>query len=412
MAKLNPFKAFRPTRDKVQLVTTRPFFSYKKNVLKAKLETNCFSFLHIINPEFGFSKKERESVTLPQRYHLAKEKYQEFLNDGILVQDPEPHFYLYRQIVDGHSFVGVVAGASVEEYRQGKIKIHEATISSRERMFTDYIDIVGFNAEPVLMSHESNPELGKIYAEVMSHRAEYEFTTTDRIKHEMWILDMDQTKAVQDIFSQIDELYIADGHHRSASSALLHENRLTRGESFLNDAFFLVYLIDEQELKIHEFNRVVKLPEGMTKEFLLAELAQKFEIEKLPELRISKSVHEMVLTLDDEAYSLVCKPEIVDNSHPVNCLDAEILTRYVLSPILGIHDLKTDENIEFVPGVLGLNKLQKKMEKDGFDAAFILHPVTMQEVKKVADNNMIMPPKSTWVEPKLRSGMTIYHLNE
>lgn len=412
MAKLNPFKAFRPTRDKVQLVTTRPFFSYKKSVLKAKLETNCFSFLHIINPEFGFSKKERESVSLQQRYYLAKEKYGEFLQDGILTQDTEAHFYLYRQIVDGHSYVGVVAGASVEEYRAGKIKIHEATISSREQMFTDYIDIVGFNAEPVLMSHEPNPELNSIYTQVMAERAEYEFTTTDRIKHEMWILNEEQTRSIQSIFEGIDELYIADGHHRSASSALLHENRLARGESYHNDAFFLVYLIDEQDLKIFEFNRLVKLPEGMTKDLLLAELSKKFIIQNLPEVRTSSQVHELVLSIENEAYSLVCRPEIVNEDHPVNSLDAEILTQHVLSPILGIHDLKTDVNIEFIPGVLGLNKMHKRMEKDGFDAAFILHPVTMQEVKKVADNQMIMPPKSTWVEPKLRSGMTIYHLNE
>lgn len=412
MAKLNPFKAFRPTRDKVQLVTTRPFYSYKKSWLKAKLETNCFSFLHIINPEFSFSKKDRESVSLQQRYYLAKDKYHEFIDDGILFQDEEEHFYLYRQTFDGHSFVGVVAGASVDEYQEGKIKIHEATISSRERMFTDYIDIVGFNAEPVLMSHEPSVELEQIYQEVMSQRPEYEFTTTDRLTHEMWILDKDQIKGVQAIFEGIDELYIADGHHRSASSSLLHENRIQRGESHKNDAFFLVYLIDEEKLKIFEFNRIVKLPTGMTKDFLLTELSKKFKIEKLEELRTSQAVHEMVLKIEEDAYSLVCNPEIVDHTHPVNCLDAEILTKHVLSPILGIHDLKTDENIEFVPGVLGLNKLQKKMEKDGFDAAFILHPVTMQEVKKVADNSMIMPPKSTWVEPKLRSGMTIYHLNE
>ena len=219
-------------------------------------------------------------------------------------------------------------------------------------------------------------------------------------------------KKIQAIFETIPAAYIADGHHRSASSAGLQEQRAGQGVAYKNQEYFLSYFIDETKLKIYEYNRLVRNATGKSKDQLLDELAAKFEIKKLSSAQTPKNEHEISMCIENQWFNLVCKPEIIDKNHPVNCLDAEILTQHVLSPILNIHDLKTDDNIDFIAGVESIETMRKKMKKGNFDILFILYPVDMAQVKKVADNQMIMPPKSTWVEPKMRSGLTIYHINE
>lgn len=411
MAKIIPFKAVRPARNKVHLVATRPIYSYKKNVLESKLEDNPFTFLHIINPEFGGERTTQPNT--PERFELVKKEYQNFLNEGILIKDEEPHIYIYRQTKDGHAFTGVIAGANNEEYRQNKIKKHEATLTSREEMFIDYLDIVGFNAEPVLLSYPHNEAIAQRIIEITSARPEYEFCTTDRITHELWVLTSQETKDLQDLFENVEALYIADGHHRSASSVGLEDRRITENRNhFINEKSFLAYMIDEESLQILEFNRLIHSMNDLTEENFIAQISEHFEVEPCASLQKPAREHEMTMCVKGNWYKITCKPSIIDKNHPVNSLDAEILTNFILRPVLNIKDLKTDTNIEFSGGTTPIEKIVKGIEKGKYELAIFLYPVTIEQVKKVADNQMIMPPKSTWVEPKLRSGLTIYAINE
>ncbi|MFN6013902.1 MAG: DUF1015 family protein, partial [Flavobacteriales bacterium] len=229
MSKIAPFKALRPVRDKVHLVATRPYYSYKKNVLKAKLEDNPYTFLRIINPEFGSTVKTKPNSR--ERFGLVSEKYNEFIKEGILIRDKDAHLYIYRQTKDGHEFTGIIGGASVQEYENDLIKKHEATLTSREAMFTNYLDIVGYNAEPVLLSYPHNEGIDYLLNKYTKVRPEYEFTTTDRIKHELWVLPGDETVNMIKAFEKLHATYIADGHHRSASSAGLKKLRVENGTS-------------------------------------------------------------------------------------------------------------------------------------------------------------------------------------
>lgn len=410
MTKIAPFKALRPVRDKVHLVATRPYYSYKPNVLKAKLEDNPFTLLRIINPEFGATKKTAPNSI--ERFELVKEKYEEFIDEGILIKEKTAHIYIYRQTKDGHEFTGFIGGASIEEYENDLIKKHEATLTSRENMFIDYLDVVGQNAEPVLLSYPHSVELEHLLIECTVSRPEYEFTTTDRVKHELWVLSADDSQRVANAFNHLDAVYIADGHHRSASSAGLKKRRQEKGIHFPNDDFFLAFFIDETRLKIVEFNRLVKSLNGLKPTEFIAKLTDAFEISMLAERHKPYAEHILTMYLDHQWYQLTCKQEIIHTEHPVSSLDAEILTQEVLKPILGIHDLKTDDRIEFASGIEELEWFERQVDSGKMAVAFILFPITMDQVKKVADNQLIMPPKSTWVEPKLRSGLTIYTINE
>ena len=408
MSKLHPFKAVRPTRDKAHLVATRPLASYKKHILKAKLEENPYTFIHIIHPEVD--KTTKTKANSPERFQAVKKRFESFVEEGILFQDQEEALYVYRQTKDGHCFTGVIGGASVQEYEEDKIKKHEATLTSREEMFTNYLDIVGFNAEPVLMSYEPSDAIEQFLETATKERPEYEFSTTDYIKHELWVLSPEQTASVIRLFEAIPALYIADGHHRSASSARLAEKRA--GSPFANPFYFLAFLIDERRLQILEFNRLVKTLNGHNPESFLEALKPKFEIVALKEARKPLTEHEITCYLKGKWYAFSCKAETINTTDPVASLDAQILTDAILSPVLNIKDLKTDENISFISGAEGLGAIVSAVDKGLAEAGFVLFPVRMEQVKAVADHKLIMPPKSTWVEPKIRSGLTIYMINE
>jgi uncharacterized protein (DUF1015 family) len=408
MAKLHPFKAVRPTRDKAHLVATRPLASYKKHILSAKLEHNPYTFIHIIHPEVN--KAFNTKPNSRERFDAVREKFGEFRNDGIIFQDDEAAIYIYRQTTPTNEFTGIVAGASIEEYNKDLIKKHEATLTSREQMFTDYLEIVGFNAEPVLLSHEPSDEIEKFIAKATQDRPEYEFSTTDQVKHELWVLNPRETKEVQKLFSAIPALYIADGHHRSASSARLAEKLGDSG--YENPKFFLAFLIDERRMRILEFNRLVRSLNGHSEMSFLKALEAHFIVEPVPAGRKPETEHEITCYLHNQWYSLKVKDLLIKKTDPVKSLDAQMLTDYILTPILGIRDLKTDENISFISGAEGMEPIVSAVDKGLAKVGFVLYPITVDQVKEVADNHLIMPPKSTWVEPKIRSGLTIYMINE
>ncbi len=411
MAIIKPFKAIRPTRDKAHLVVTRPVSTYSKAVLKAKLESNPYSFIRIIHPEFD-KEIPKTKPNSEERFKLVRSKYQEFIHEEILQKEKDAHIYLYKQSTPTHEFLGVIAGASVSEYQQNKIKKHEATITSRESMFTDYLDLVGYNAEPVLLSYPHNETLEGIYELITQERPEYEFSTTDRTKHELWIISEIYEEKIVNAFQKIESTYIADGHHRSASSSRLFEKRSkleTKSDS-INHDYFLAFLMDEKRMNILEFNRLVDTLNGLSRSEFLNALSPYFNITPLKNPQKPTEEHIITMNLQNEWYSLVCKKSIINNEDPVACLDAEILTNYILTPILGIADLKASELIHFIPGNLGINAINQPVKEGKSLIGFMLYPVTMEQVIRVADNNGIMPPKSTYVEPKLRSGLTIYEI--
>jgi uncharacterized protein (DUF1015 family) len=412
MIKIKPFRALRPVRDKAHLVATRPYYCYKKSVLKAKLKSNPYSFLQIINPNYDLLSSHSEKGEFENRLNLVNEKYAEYITKNVLIRDEKPTLYVYSQSFEEQVYTGVISASSVEDYNEDRIKKHEATLTSKEQLFTSYLGVVGYNAEPVLLCHEPDKDLDKILGEICLIRPEYEFTTTDAVKHELWLMTDSQSQKIVQIFEKMDACYIADGHHRSASSALLKESRKNNEFQYQNDGYFLSFLMDENKLKIFEYNRLVKNNTQLDSYSYLHELGQHFTVLPLEKGRKPLKEHEITMLYEGKWYSLHCKPEIIETNHPVRSLDAEILTNYVLTPILGIDDLKTDPNIGFISGIEPESKLMNKMGKGKYDIAFLLFPVRMDQIKKVADNKMIMPPKSTWIEPKLRSGLTIYPINE
>lgn len=411
MAVIAPFKAVRPARDKVHLVATRPIYSYKKNVLKAKLEDNPFTFLHIINPEFGNDVKTKPNST--ERFQQVRKRFDEFVENGILIQDETPRIYIYRQTKNGHPFTGIIAGASIDEYKSEKIKKHEATITSRETMFTNYLEVVGFNAEPVLLSYKGSEKLEQLLFQFTEVRPEYEFTTTDRIKHELWVLTENDTILIKNAFDSIEATYIADGHHRSASSVRLFDELEKRNGNVNESAkYFLSFFVDENKLKILEFNRVVKTLNGYQTESFLHALKAQGTVTLLAGACHPSQNHQIHIYLNKKWFLFVPFDFLIEEEHPVKSLDSDLLTELILSPILGIEDLKASDQIEFVPGSETLETMEQKVNSGKFQVGFVLFPATIEQIKRVADQGMNMPPKSTWVEPKLRSGLTIYTINQ
>lgn len=415
MARLKPFKAFRPRRDLAHLVASRPVYTYKQNILTAKLEENPYTFIQIIHPEYTEEDETKTEPNSPERSEKVRIKFEEFIEAGVFIQDTEDALYVYKQTKREHEYLGVIAGASIGEYNENKIKKHEATLTSREEMFTNYLDIVGFNAEPVLLCHEKNELIDRLLEQITTLRPEYEFTTTDHVRHELWLIQGRPMDALLQAFEQLDTLYIADGHHRTASSARLHERMIERNDGTKqteNHAYFLSFLISEERMTIFPFNRLVKTTNGLSKEEILAHLSPSFDISPLPVAEEPKRIHDIHMYMDHQWYKLTSKAHIISKENAVSSIDAEIITRYVLSPILGIQDLKTDANISFLSGETSVEGIEQAVNKGVFKIGFALYPVAIEQVKAVADENAIMPPKSTWVEPKLRSGLTIYKIDE
>lgn len=410
MSKILPFKAVRPTRDKVSLVASRSYQSYTQAEREARLDYNPFSFLHIVNPGYKYDKE----ISGEARYNLVKNRYLEFKEDGIFIQDQSQCYYIYKIVDrDDQEFNGIVAAASVEDYNNNVIKKHEDTIASREVVFKDYLKTVGFNAEPVLLTYPENNTISTIIKEKQKERAEFEFTTTYRDTHYLWLIDNpEDINAISDAFSNIKTLYIADGHHRSSSSKLLCEdlksnNLQHTGNETYN--YFMSYLICEEELKINQFNRLVKDLNGLSKEEFLIQLDTMFRIENRGIMPYQPSKqHHFSMYLDGEFYSLYLRKSNYIFNTALDQLDAQILYKTILQPILGITDLRNDNRIMYLSGKKDIVNLKSMVDSNTFKVGFGMIPATIEQMKLIADQNLTMPPKSTYIEPKLRSGVTIY----
>ncbi|MBT5858443.1 MAG: DUF1015 domain-containing protein [Flavobacteriales bacterium] len=410
MAKIKPFKAIRPTRDKANLVASRSYLSYSDESLKEKLDNNPFTFLHIINPDYN-QKKKNNGI---DKFDLVKGKFNTFVSDKTLFEEEKESIYIYQQIKEDVTFTGFIAATSVDDYLDGKIKIHEQTLTKREKMFKNYLQTTGFNAEPVLLTYSDNSVISGLISEKIKNRAEYEFTTTNKVCHKLWVVNnSDEIKVMVSEFSKINKIYIADGHHRSASSALLCQNIRKENTEFNpedNFNFFMSYFIEESQLRIINFNRLIKHTNGQTANELIYKIEGSYSVKKMGKEIYSPTLkNEISMYFGGNWYSLIAHSKKYNSTS--ESLDPFILSESILSPILGIADEKTDSNISFYDGTIPLDELRKKVDNQEYSIAFILKPIDIESLKKVADNNEIMPPKSTYIEPKLRSGLTIYKLD-
>lgn len=415
MAKVIPFKAIRPQSDKVHLVASRSVDGYNTAELREKLAGNPYSFLHVINPDFEDGIKTKPGSR--ERLQKVKDHFKKFVREKIFMRDESPCYYLYRQIKEGTEFIGIIACTSIDDYMNGVIKIHEQTLTQREEKLKDYLDVCEFNAEPVLFCYPNDKTIDDLSDEISHTRPDYDFSTTDKVRHTVWIIDNRKTvKQIAERFSTIPNIYIADGHHRSASATLLGKLRRSTRKSYTGEEAFNYYLgvfFPETHLKIYDYNRIVKDLNNLSVNQLIYNLKANFVITEVKENDFKpRHKHEISMYAEHKWYSLKAKETIYNSEDPIDSLDAAILTKYILSPILDIHDLKTDKRIGFVPGVKGSIALKKQVDEGKASIAFGLYPVTMEHLKWIADTNNIMPPKSTWVEPKMRSGLLIYSLEE
>jgi len=409
MALVKPFCAVRASRDKVALVSSRSYEAYSPAELGAQLDFNPFSFLHIISPSY----KHHEEVSNEQRFQLIHDKYVEFKELKHFSKENTPTFYIYKKVTKNFSCCGIIAATSALDYANNIIKKHEDTLHKREILFEKYLKTTGFNAEPVLLTFPDNSIITDILKKYQNARAEYEFTTGNYKTHYLWrVDDQKDISIIQDEFAKMNAIYIADGHHRTASSYLLSKNMKSQNPSHNGNEdynFFMSYLIPESNLQISEFNRLIKDLNGLTKLQFLEKLEAWFRIQNRgSELYKPSKKHHFSMYLDGEFYSLYLKKEEYEIDNPLSDLDPHLLYTTVLKPILGISDLRNDKRISYSHSEQGAIHLKNSVDSGKFKVAFGLFPISMEQLKKVADAGLTMPPKSTYILPKLRSGLTIY----
>ncbi len=408
MAKIIPFKAVRPVADKVALVTCRTYDDYTSAELASWLDYNPYSFLHVIHPAYANAQK----ITLDKRFKGVALKYQDFKQEKVLFSEEEPVFYLYEIQSKEKVYTGIIAGTSVKDYQNNVIKKHEDTLQYRVELFKDYLHQTHFNTEPVLITYPDSVEINTFISLRKNSEAIYEFSTTTKEKHTLWKIDtQSEIDFLQEHFEKIPNLYIADGHHRSASAELLYEQDKHLGNKNLN--YFMSFLIAESNIKIYEFNRLIRDLNGLTKEEFLKKLSEHFVIKsKDQELWKPQNKYEFGMYLDGSFYALFYQfnANIKRENSILENLDAQILYDKVLHPLLGIEDLRNDERIDYIPGKQSILTIKELIDEGEFEVGFMLYPSDIKEIKALADNDLIMPPKSTYIEPKFRSGLVVYEL--
>ena len=402
--KIVPFKAVRPARDKVSLVTSRSYDEYTPAELASQLDYNPFSFLHVLNPAYVNQQKFSEEV----RFRAVHTRYREFKDEEVLKQETTPVLYLYEIQSKDRVYTGIIAGASILDYQNNVIKKHEDTLAYRVDYFKDYLHQTGFNTEPVLITYPDNPDLKDWITQRKHRRPLYLFSSLNRDKHTLWrIRDEGEIQWLQQQFEGIESVYIADGHHRSASAERLYEQDKASGNANLN--YFMSFMIAETDLKIYEYNRVIYGLNGLTEAQLLKALSAEFEVtNRHLELWKPEQKFEFGMYLGGEFYALKLKNRAFTSV--LEALDAQILYDKVLRPLLGITDLRNDERIAYIPGNKPITTIKELVDEGHYTVGFMLYPASIDEIKQLADNNLIMPPKSTYIEPKFRSGLVVYEL--
>ncbi len=412
MVKVKPFRGIRPPKAYAAEVASRPYDVL--NSQEAQAEAGEKSLLHIIKPEIDFDPIIDEHSQ--EAYDKAVENFKHWKERGWLVQDDRENYYVYAQTMDGRTQYGLVVAAHWEDYRDGRIKKHELTRPDKEEDRMIHVRNQNANIEPVFFSYPADAELDAIVKEVTKKAPEYDFTAADGFGHRFWVVDDPATIArITKRFEAMPAMYIADGHHRSAAAARVGEEKMLGNPNHCGDEeynYFLAVVFPDNQLKIIDYNRLVKDLNGLTPDEVLQKLSADFTVEpKGKSIYTPEKLHNFGMYLAGQWYSLTARPGTYDDSDPIGVLDVTILSDRVLDKILGVKDLRTDKRIDFVGGIRGLGELQKRVDSGEMAVAFALFPVSMKQLIDIADTGNIMPPKTTWFEPKLRSGLVIHSLD-
>ena len=415
MPRIKPFRGVRPPRELVEKVESRPYDVLESDEARVEAGDNEMSLYHIIKPEINFP--EGTSEYDPRVYVSGAEQFQKFQDKGWLVQDAQENYYLYAQEMKGKKQYGFVVCCHMQDYLDGVIKKHELTRRDKEEDRMKHVRATNANIEPVFLAFHDRPALLALIEKYAARTPEYGFIAPiDGFGHEFWVIDDENDKAlITAEFAEMPALYIADGHHRSAAAALVGQEKAKQNPNNTGDEeynFYMAVCFPASQLTILDYNRVVKDLNGRTAEEFLKALEKNFTVEeKGAQPYRSQEVHEFSLYLEGEWYSLKAKDGTFDPNDPIDELDVSISSRLILDELLGITDLRSDKRIDFVGGLRGLEELQRRVDSGEMKMALALHPVTMEQIIRIADTGNIMPPKATWFEPKLRSGLVIHKLS-
>ena len=414
MAVIKPFKGIRPPKSMVEEVASRPYDVLNSAEARAEAGDNEKSLYHIIKPDINFPEGTDEHD--PCVYESAAEHFQMFQDKGWLVQDEKENYYVYAQTMNGKTQYGLVVGAYVPDYMNGIIKKHELTRRDKEEDRMKHVRVNNANIEPVFFAYPDNAKLDAIVAKYTAQTPEYDFIAPgDGFGHTFWIIDQEEDiQAITQAFAEMPALYIADGHHRSAAAALVGAEKASQNPNHKGDEeynYFMAVCFPANQLTIIDYNRVVKDLNGLNPAQFLTAISKHFIVEeKGAEIYKPQALHNFSLYLEGEWYSLTAKPGTYDDNDPIGVLDVTISSNLILDEILGIKDLRSDKRIDFVGGIRGLGELKKRVDSGEMKMALALYPVSMKQLMDIADSGNIMPPKTTWFEPKLRSGLVIHKL--
>ncbi|HDJ22346.1 MAG TPA: DUF1015 domain-containing protein [Candidatus Aminicenantes bacterium] len=413
MVTVRKFRALRPQKGMEKEVASPPYDVLNSEEARKMAEGNPYSFLHVIKPEIDLPAGT--DLYAPEVYQKAKENMERFIGEGILIQEEKPSLYIYRQIMQEREQYGIVGCVAAEEYEKDIIKKHELTRRAKEEDRVKHIEAANAHAGPVFLTYKARESINKLVAEEVTKEPLYDFVADDGVRHTVWIVSEEAADKIIEEFKKIDYLYVADGHHRSASGTIVAKRRREAnphhtGEEEYN--YFLAVMFPDNQLKIMDYNRVIKDLNGHSAEELFKFLEEVFTIEEKGEspYRPQKK-GEVAMYFEGKWYKLNFKPEKVDKDDPVNSLDTALLQNLVLRPFFGIDDPRTSEKIDFVGGIRGLEELKRLVDSGQYQVAFALFPTSIAELMRIADAGQVMPPKSTWFEPKLRSGLLVHRLD-
>jgi uncharacterized protein (DUF1015 family) len=415
MAIIKPFKGVRPPRKYVTEIASRPYDVLSSEEAREEAKGNEKSLYHIIKPEIDFPRGKDEHDA--DVYQKAVDNFKTFQENGWLLQDEKENYYIYAQTMNGRTQYGLVVGSYVDDYLNGAIKKHELTRKDKEEDRMKHVRINNANIEPVFFAYPENPELDKIVREAIKKTPEYDFVSPDAIGHHFWIIDDAATiQKITALFAEIPYLYIADGHHRSAAAALVGAEKAKQNPHHTGNEeynYFMAVCFPDNQLKIMDYNRVIKDLNGLTPTEFLNALSEDFlVVDKGETIFHPEKLHHFSLYLNKHWYSLEAKPDTYDDNDPIGVLDVTISSNHILDKIIGIKDLRTDKRVDFVGGLRGPEELKKRVDSGEMAAALALYPVSMKQLIDIADTGNIMPPKTTWFEPKLRSGLIIHKLED
>jgi uncharacterized protein (DUF1015 family) len=412
--KVKPFRGVRPPKALVKEVASRPYDVLNSEEARKEAEGNEKSLYHIIKPEIDFplGKDEHDEDV----YTKAAENFLLFQEKGWLLQDEQEMYYVYAQTMNGKTQYGLVVGASVEDYMTGKIKKHELTRRDKEEDRMKHVRVNDANIEPVFFAYPDNRELNEIVTKTTARQPEYDFVSVDGVGHHFWLIqDEKDIQRITEIFAAMPAMYIADGHHRSAAAALVGAEKVKNNPDHTGSEeynYFMAVCFPDSQLTIIDYNRVVKDLNGLTPAEFIQKLEKNFTVEPTgTELQRPRNLHNFSVYLDGRSFSVTAKPGTYNDNDPIGQLDVTITSNLVLDEILGIKDLRSDKRIDFVGGIRGLDELKKRVDSGEMALALALYPVSMKQLMDIADTGNIMPPKTTWFEPKLRSGLVIHKLH-